>query len=157
MNDFFDRLDEYMIFSKLNDNQLTVKAGLSIGSLGKQRKGSRGLSSDSIAKILYCCENLSADWLLTGRGEMLRGADGEPSTTQSEPTIIYRDNPDKDEIIELQRKYIALLEDELKKEEDIIRPASSSNIPPVAPAPRAATETPKIPLSESKQTPPTHA
>ena len=72
MEDFFDRLDKYMKYRCLNDNQMTVTAGLSVGSLGKQRKGSRGLSSDSIAKILHSYADLSAEWLLTGKGEMLR-------------------------------------------------------------------------------------
>lgn len=68
MEDFFDRLDSYMKSNGLNDNQVTVKAGLSIGSLGKQRKGSRGLSSDSIAKLLHAYPDLNSDWLILGRG-----------------------------------------------------------------------------------------
>jgi repressor LexA len=43
----------------LNNNQMTVKAGLSIGSLGKQRKVSSGLSNESIAKILLSYSDLS--------------------------------------------------------------------------------------------------
>ena len=39
MADFFDRLDKYMEYSGLNDNKLTVLAQLSVGALGKQRKG----------------------------------------------------------------------------------------------------------------------
>lgn len=69
--DFFDRLDKYMEFKRLNDNKVTVQTGIPVGSLGKQRKGARGLSVNSIAKILYAYEDLSADWLITGRGEML--------------------------------------------------------------------------------------
>lgn len=72
MEDFFDRLDKFMKAKDLNDNQLTVNAGLSIGSLGKQRQGSRGLSNNSIAKILCSYPDLSADWLLTGKEPMLR-------------------------------------------------------------------------------------
>ncbi len=68
--DFFDRLDKYMNIKGLNDNQITVQAGLSQGAIGKQRKKGRGLSVESIAKILYAYPKLNADWLLTGRGEM---------------------------------------------------------------------------------------
>lgn len=70
--DFFDRLDKFMNMKGLNDNQITVQAGLSQGAIGKQRKKGRGLSVDSIAKILYAYPMLNADWLLTGRGEMLK-------------------------------------------------------------------------------------
>lgn len=78
MADFFDRLDKYMTYSGLNDNKLTVLAQLSIGALGKQRKGGRGLSVESIAKILCACPDLDADWLLTGRGEMLKPESPKP-------------------------------------------------------------------------------
>ena len=47
MADFFDRLDKYMEYSGLNDNKLTVLAQLSVGALGKQRKGGRGLSVEN--------------------------------------------------------------------------------------------------------------
>lgn len=70
MDDFFSRLDKFMEIKGLNDNQMTVSAGLSVGALGKQRKGSRGLSSDSIAKILCAYPELNANWLLTGQGTM---------------------------------------------------------------------------------------
>jgi phage repressor protein C with HTH and peptisase S24 domain len=59
-----------MSFSKLNDNKITIKAGLANGIIGKARK--RGsLSQDNISKILQSCNNLNANWLFTGDGEML--------------------------------------------------------------------------------------
>lgn len=67
MEDFFDRLDKFMSDKGLNDNKMTVQTGLAVGALGKQRKGSRGLSVDSIAKILLTYSDLDADWLITGR------------------------------------------------------------------------------------------
>lgn len=72
MPDFFDRLDKYMEYKGLNDNKLTVLAHLSVGALGKQRKGGRGLSIDSVAKILHACPDLNSDWLMTGFGEMVK-------------------------------------------------------------------------------------
>lgn len=57
----------------INDNQMTVAAGLSVGLLGKLKKNGKGMSSVNIEKILSSYPNLSAEWLLTGRGEMLKG------------------------------------------------------------------------------------
>lgn len=56
----------------INDNQMTVAAGLSIGLLGKAKTGGKGMSSINIEKILLAYPDLSPDWLLTGRGEMLK-------------------------------------------------------------------------------------
>ncbi|HBX44445.1 MAG TPA: hypothetical protein DEG28_00930 [Porphyromonadaceae bacterium] len=70
--DFFDRLDKYIDHKGLNDNKVTVQCGLPVGSLGKQRKGGRGLSVQSIAKILHTYSDLNSEWLLTGKGEMLK-------------------------------------------------------------------------------------
>lgn len=75
--DFFNRLDKYMEFKCLNDNKVTVQTGIPVGSLGKQRKGARGLSASSIAKILCMYEDLNADWLITGRGAMLNTSSEE--------------------------------------------------------------------------------
>ena len=70
MQDFFIRLDTYMAFSGLNDNKVTIECGISNGLIGKARK--RGsLSQDNIAKILNTYKNLDANWLLTGKSEML--------------------------------------------------------------------------------------
>lgn len=70
--DFFDRLDKYIKYKGLNDNKVTVQTGIPVGSLGKQRKGSRGLSVQSIAKLLHSYDDLNSEWLLTGKGSMLK-------------------------------------------------------------------------------------
>ena len=69
---FSERLQIFMDNKGLNDNKMTVKAGLSIGQLGKARNGTKGLNSASIEKILYAYPDLDANWLLTGEGEMLK-------------------------------------------------------------------------------------
>ncbi len=75
---FFDRLDIYLKNSGLNDNQITVKADISNGIIGKGRK--RGsLSQDNISKILHSCPDLNANWLFTGKGEMLLNPKSKPN------------------------------------------------------------------------------
>jgi len=75
MEKFVDRLEAFMNAEGINDNQLTVKANLSVGLIGKCKKDRKGMASDSIEKILLAYPSLSADWLLTGRGEMFVGED----------------------------------------------------------------------------------
>lgn len=70
MSDFFERLDKYMEYKGLNDNKLTVEAGISVGLIGKGRKRG-GLSQENIAKILYSYPDLNANWLFRGEGNMI--------------------------------------------------------------------------------------
>ena len=51
---------------------MTVAADLSVGLLGKLKKNGKGMNSSNIEKILHNYRDLSPEWLLTGRGEMLR-------------------------------------------------------------------------------------
>lgn len=69
-SDFFDRIDKYMKYKGLNDNKITIQAGISNGLIGKGRK--RGsLSLGIIEKILYTYPDLNANWLITGKGDMI--------------------------------------------------------------------------------------
>ena len=83
MNNILDRLFAFMAHEKLNPNKITVQANLSVGLIGKAKKTNAGLNSDSIEKILHAYPNLSAHWLLTGEGNMLRT--DEPTTLVIEP------------------------------------------------------------------------
>lgn len=66
-----DRLDEYMRFRGLNDNQVTVSAGLSVGLLNNARKGNYDLGKQAVKKILSFYQDLDEVWLITGKGSML--------------------------------------------------------------------------------------
>lgn len=75
---FFERLDKFMIYKQLNDNKISIEAGISNGLIGKGRV--RGaISQDNISKILNTYTDLDANWLLTGRGEMLRSESADQS------------------------------------------------------------------------------
>lgn len=68
--DFIERLQYYMDHIHINDNQLTLLAGLSNGLIGKAKKSGKAMSSSNIEKILLALPNLNPNWLLTGRGSM---------------------------------------------------------------------------------------
>lgn len=72
MDNILSRLHKFMSVCDLNNNKTTVQAGLSNGLLGNAFKSGKGLNSDSIEKILLAYTNLNAEWLLTGKGEMLK-------------------------------------------------------------------------------------
>lgn len=67
----FTRLGLFMTHKGLNDNQITVQAKIAVGTLGKQRRSGKGLSYDSLVKILTTYPELNPTWLLLGTGEML--------------------------------------------------------------------------------------
>lgn len=67
-----DQLDKYMSFKGINDNQVTKKCGLSVGLLGKARKGESDLGKKAVDKILYFYQDINRTWLLTGEGNMLQ-------------------------------------------------------------------------------------
>lgn len=117
MIDFFSQLDKYMKYKGLNDNKITVAAGISNGLIGKARKKGGSLSQENISKILYTYSDLSADWLLTGRGEMLRDSNIQPPET----SVIYKSDPkdiaalsDKQMIIDRDAELISALRDKIR-------------------------------------------
>ena len=88
-----ERLEKYMDFKQLNPNKVTVEAGLSVGLLSKSKKKNGGLNSDTIEKILYTYTDLSPEWFLTGRGEMLKA---EHENQEPEVTIIKGNRKTRD-------------------------------------------------------------
>ena len=67
---FIDRLEAFMKAEGLNANKVTVAAELSKGLLGKALKTRGSMNSDSVERILCAYTNLSAEWLMTGKGTM---------------------------------------------------------------------------------------
>ena len=67
---FIDRLEAFMKAEGLDANKVTVAAELSNGLLGKALKTRGSMNSDSVERILCAYTNLSAEWLMTGKGTM---------------------------------------------------------------------------------------
>lgn len=95
--------------------------GMTYGSFkGKAKKGT--LNSTAIEEIYTNYPDVSLEWLITGKGEMLKSdypkSDFVTNSLEvSEHKREYQSSTDywKDQYIELQRKYTALLEGKLEK------------------------------------------
>lgn len=72
-----------MEINGINDNQITVAAGLSNGLIGKAKAGGKGMTAPNIEKILCAYPQLSPEWLLTGAGEMLKDTREKIDAVQS--------------------------------------------------------------------------
>ena len=105
-----------MKYKGLNDNKITVEAGISNGLIGKARV--RGaLSQENISKILYKYPDLDANWLLTGQGSMLKSEVQTAAKGLDPPdTGHYKDlAAARLEIIEGLKFKVATLEKELSE------------------------------------------
>ena len=87
MIDFFGRLDMFMRYRGINDNKISLTAGISNGLIGKGRKRG-GISQENISKLIHAYPELDANWLLTGQGSMLREQSApEVAPPPSEPAF----------------------------------------------------------------------
>lgn len=75
-----ERIRLFMKAKNLNGNQMTLKANLSNGLIGKVLNGGSNLSVPNIVKILHAYPELSSEWLLIGKGEMLKTASQDGQT-----------------------------------------------------------------------------
>lgn len=87
---FIDRLEFFMKTEGLNSNSLTVAAGLSNGLIGKALKNRSSMNSDSIERILCAYTNLSAEWLMTGKGTMY--VNDQPAKASDIPNNLNSDS-----------------------------------------------------------------
>ena len=109
------RILQYLDIKGISKYEFYQKTKISNGILSQ--KG--GLTEDNILKILSYYKEINPIWLLTGEGPMLR-QETAPNTaaTQEPPPPIPPACPickEKERIIELQQKTIALLEDQLRE------------------------------------------
>ena len=102
---FIDRLDRYKEYACLNDNQITIKSGLTVGIINSARKRGSSLSGENIEKIwsqwasqiLRAFKDINARWLLTGEGEMIQN-DGAfaASNSNNDSLTIYLGKENKE-------------------------------------------------------------
>lgn len=122
-----ERILQFIEYKRLSKNKFYKETGLSNGILDKQG----GISSDSLEKIYCVYPEINLDWLLTGKGEMLKKeglvqqAHNNISSTITQHQTIYA--PEDYETLKqenkrltqensgLKDKIIQLMEEKIKK------------------------------------------
>lgn len=65
------RIKEIIAYSGLSDRAFAIKCGVAQNTLNRQLNGVRELSLVTVNAILGTFEDISTEWLLRGKGEML--------------------------------------------------------------------------------------
>jgi hypothetical protein len=129
MPNIIDRLEQFMDSQGINNNQMTVKAGLSVGLIGSARKKRSGLHSDNIEKILRAYPELNPSWLITGRGGMLISTYDKK---KEDSLLVIRDPAsDYKSLVEELHETIDILKEQLAeaaKDKDLLRRIIANNL-----------------------------
>jgi len=117
-----DRLQEYLIYSRITAYSFEHTCELSNGYFGKQLKGKGAVGSEILERIKQNYVDLSIVWLVTGKGKMLLSLHGPSDHTPvcecKEEENIYLDS--KDDVIKILNKQVAKLETTVSDKDKII-------------------------------------
>ena len=81
-----ERIKAIMNHYNLSVNAFSAKIGANQVTINQQMNGDRKVSLDTILKIINSFDLISAQWLLTGKGEMFKSSSPkeEPTPTTNE-------------------------------------------------------------------------
>ena len=118
------RIKEYIDFKGINVSMFERSVNISNGAFASQLKKDKTIGVDKLENILLVYPDLNADWVITGKGNMLKdigvdGKDNQPAVVT--PTIdlsvvaILQKNYERtiaslNSVIAIQEKTIAVLE-----------------------------------------------
>ena len=110
------RLKEYIDYKGLSLRAFEASIGFSNGALTSQLKPGKTIGVDKLENILRVYEELSPDWLLTGKGAMLRNKQSESYEKLSEIyEYLKRRTLRLEEKLEKMQKQLQELEEELSR------------------------------------------
>lgn len=70
--DLTERVKQIIEYYGLNPYSMSVKISVSEGTIRKFLAGQIGMKVETLTKILTIFDEISSDWLILGKGEMLR-------------------------------------------------------------------------------------
>ena len=120
----FERIQKIMDYEKLNSKEFAEEVGINPSSLSHYFSGTRSPNLEVINRILTRFEHINTDWLLFGKGYMIKNA--------PEQTSIQQPKVDKrqlylfgDKQVESEQKTVP----EKNEEKQILQPHAEIKIP----------------------------
>lgn len=71
MDNYLVRLQEYIDYKELNNKDVEAVMGVSTGVIRRNIKLGSDINAGAIEKFLLHYKDISAEWLMTGRGQMI--------------------------------------------------------------------------------------
>lgn len=109
--EFHDRLQGFIAHLGLKPTSFEAEMGFSNGSIGKAINEKRALTSDRLETIFYKYPELNAEWLLTGKGAMLKESAKNIRSSRASgntmPLIVTVDTAGRNAIIQVDTKAAA--------------------------------------------------
>ncbi|CVK15878.1 hypothetical protein Ga0061079_103189 [Apibacter mensalis] len=110
-----NRIKQYIDYKGLNNSSFEKKNNLSNGYIAIQLKRKSDLGEGILNKILDNCLDINPEWLLTGKGNMLKSHNDKKLYKFEEPQVEYSAEKNKDtEIISILKDTIHALKESLE-------------------------------------------
>lgn len=101
-----DKIKQYLDYKGISKNKFYSLTGLSIGFLDS----GTSMGADKVKIIINKFPDININWLVLDQGEMILSPAGPPAAGSALEELLRT----KDELIDLQKKHITLLEEKLR-------------------------------------------
>lgn len=110
-----NRIKEVIAYTGLSERAFSLKCGLKPTTINNQLIGKREISLATIVAILSSFEEISPNWLLHGKGEMLISANQQKDENTERISMLIDTIATLQKTINEQMKTIQMLNDETKR------------------------------------------
>jgi transcriptional regulator with XRE-family HTH domain len=90
-----ERILQFLALENLSPTRFADQLGVQRSGVSHILAGRNKPSYDFIEKMLLTFPNVSAEWLLLGKGEMYKAAAGTGATTTPQPLSLFEDSSEK--------------------------------------------------------------
>ncbi|WP_229092456.1 helix-turn-helix transcriptional regulator [Bacteroides finegoldii] len=123
-----DRIKEVIAYSGLSDRAFALKCGIKQNTLSRQLGGVSEVSASTINAILDNYQEISAEWLLRGKGSMLLQKEETEPGMEKLKSIVYTIANLQDEINEKTMLTQRLLEENQKLKGELAMLKNERNV-----------------------------